>query len=106
MQEHLGQQLTAYLAGLRDPKMVGRWASTTHKTEPQPLKLYRLQAGYQAARLLSAAYGDSTARSWLFGTNTALDDEAPASVLRHGETPEDWRHVMRAAKTFVSGDWI
>lgn len=103
LQEHLGQQMTAYLAGLKDQKMVGKWASG--RVQPRDQSLWRMQYAYQAARLMVGAYGDSTARSWFFGTNSVLDGEAPAWVLRHGDTPEDWRDVVPAAKHFIVGGY-
>jgi hypothetical protein len=99
LQEHLGQQLTAYLTGLRDQKMVGRWAAG--RTRPRDISLYRLQYAYQAARMLVGAYGDNIARWWFAGTNSLLDDRAPAWVLRHGTTPEQWQPVIASAKHFA-----
>ena len=99
LQDHLGQRMTAYLSGIRDPKMVGQWAAG--KVQPRPLPSFRLRSAYQAARYLVDAYGDETARAWFFGMNPSLDDEAPAYVLRHGSTPDDWRYVVAAAKEFV-----
>jgi hypothetical protein len=99
LQGHLGQRVTAYLAGLTDPKMVGQWAAG--KVHPRDLPSLRLRHAYQAARLLVEEFGDETARAWFFGTNTQLDDEAPAYLLRRAQTPEDVRPVLRAARRFV-----
>jgi hypothetical protein len=101
LQDHLGQQIAAYLAGLKDAETVGRWASG--KARPRGLALSRMQSGYQAARLVGAAYGDTTARSWLFGTNPVLGGAAPAAVLRDGRAPEDWNDVVPAALQFIDG---
>jgi hypothetical protein len=100
LQEHLGQQLVAYLAGLRDVKTVGRWARG--EAEPRDLRLYRLQRAYVAAQLLVAAYGDRTARSWFVGSNPLLDDASPARVLREGSIELDAR-VPGAARAFLEG---
>jgi hypothetical protein len=99
LQENLGQKLTAYLAGLNDPKVVGLWAQ--RKKHPRDLAIFRLRCAYQAACMLINAYGNETAKSWFFGTNTRLDDEAPAYLLRHGKVPEDIRFIVPAAKAFV-----
>jgi len=99
LQETLGQKVTAYLAGVRDPKMVGRWAS--ERVEPRdPVKL-RLRCAYQVARMVATAFGAETTRAWLFGTNSRLDDEAPAWVLRHARAPDDLRGVVPAARSFA-----
>jgi len=99
LQEHLGQRVTAYLGGVTDAKLVGQWASG--KVTPRSLPDHRLRSGYQAARYLVEGYGPKTARAWFFGTNSLLDSQAPAYVLRQGESPEDWDDVVSAAKAFV-----
>jgi hypothetical protein len=99
LQEHLGQKITAYLSGLRDSKVVGQWAKG--RGEPRDLSQFRMKCAYEAALMLVDAYGDETARSWFFGTNTRLDDEAPAYRLRHVKTPEDIRFIVPAARAFV-----
>ena len=99
LQEHLGQKITAYLSGLKDPKIVGQWAKGRGK--PRDLARFRMACAYEAALMLVSAYGDETARSWFFGTNTRLDDEAPAARLRHVKDPQDLRYIVPAARAFV-----
>jgi hypothetical protein len=99
LQENLGQKITAYLSGLKDPKVVGLWAKG--RGEPRELSVQRLRCAYEAALMLVGAYGPETAKSWFFGTNTRLDDEAPAHLLRHVKTPEDLRYILPAARAFV-----
>lgn len=101
LQSQLGQQLTAYLSGVKDAKEVGAWARG--RVAPRPLAQMRLRCAYQASRMLVEAYGTETARSWFFGTNTRLDDQAPAAVLRHAADPADLRLVLPAARAFVLG---
>lgn len=102
LQEHLGQKLTAFLAGVRDPKMVGKWA---RGTEPRDASAMRLRAAFQAARMLVVAYGDRSAKAWFLGSNTGLDDEAPACVLRHARDPDDLRLLVPTARAFAgAGD--
>ncbi|HXO30158.1 MAG TPA: XRE family transcriptional regulator [Thermoanaerobaculia bacterium] len=99
LQEHLGQKMTAYLSGIDHAKTVGLWVA--HKSEPRDLPSMRLRYAYRAARLLIDAYDDETARAWFFGSNTRLDDEAPAYLLRHGTSPDDLRRMIPAAYAFV-----
>jgi len=99
LQEHLGQKITAYLSGVDHAKTVGLWI--TGSSEPRDMPKTRLRYAYQAARFLVEAYDDETARAWFFGSNTLLDDEAPAYVLRHGSTPDDLRLVIPAVRKFV-----
>jgi hypothetical protein len=101
LQAHLGQKITAYLAGLDNAKTVGLWISGN--ASPRDLPKTRLRYAYQAARLLVETYDDETAKAWFFGSNTLLDDEAPSYVLRHGTTPDDLRLVIPAARNLVAG---
>lgn len=101
LQEVLGQKIVAYLAGLKDVKMVSAWVRG--KSQPQPITLTRLRYAYQSARVLVDAYGEDTTRTWFFGSNHLLDNEAPAYVLRHAQTPGDMRLVVPAARAFVEG---
>ncbi|WP_022929226.1 hypothetical protein [Patulibacter americanus] len=102
LQEHLGQKLAAYAVGLRDPKMIGRYSAG--KAAPRPLVLHRMQTTYEAARTLHEAFGDTTARSWFFGSNRTLGDRAPATVLANATKPGDFDLVMPAVRAFVAGD--
>jgi hypothetical protein len=100
LREHLGQRMTAYISGVNDPKMVARWIAGRSTPRDHPQR--RLREGYQATRLLVSAYGDETAKAWFFGSNTGLDDEAPAYVLRHAKNWEDLRLIVPAARAFVA----
>jgi hypothetical protein len=100
MREHLGQRKTAYIGGVNDPKMVARWIAG-HST-PRDYSQRRLREGYQAARLLVGAYGDETAQAWFFGSNTQLEGDAPAYVLRHARTWEELRLIVPAAHAFLA----
>jgi hypothetical protein len=99
LQDNLGQQMTAYLSGLRDPKVVGKWRRGD--SSPRGFAEWRARTAYVAGRMLVDAYGERTARAWLMGSNTRLDDEAPAWLLRHAETPEDLRFLVPAARAFA-----
>jgi hypothetical protein len=98
LQEHLGSQTVAYLAGLQDPQMLRRWKNGT---EPQELTKRRLRCSYQATRMLVETFDDETADAWFFGSNSKLDDEAPARVLRTAQSFDDLRLIVPAAKSFA-----
>ncbi|MCK9251061.1 MAG: hypothetical protein M0P31_19030 [Solirubrobacteraceae bacterium] len=99
LQDHLGQQLAAYVVGLRDPKVIGKWRRGGAR--PRPAAEFRARAAYVVARMIVDAYGDATARAWLLGSNSRLDDEAPAWLLRHAEDPGDVRFLVPAARAFA-----
>ena len=54
--------------------------------------------------MIAEAYDAKTAKAWLFGTNTRLDDNAPIEVLRDAQSTEDFIPVQRAARQFASVD--
>lgn len=101
LQEQLGQRMAAFLAGLADPKQIGRYARPDGPA-PRSAVAQRLRHGYKVVRMISDAYDASTARAWLFGTNTRLDDEAPIEVLRNATAPEEFTAVVRAARQLAS----
>jgi hypothetical protein len=102
LQEHLGQRMTAYIAGVKDPKMVARWIA--RHNQPRDESQMRMREGYQATRLLVDAYGDETAKAWLFGSNAELDSHAPAFLLRQARDWEDLRSIVPAARSFARAD--
>ena len=102
LQEHISQRMAAYMVDLVDSRQIGRYARGEH--EPTPPVQRRLREGYKVVRLLVEAYDDSTARSWLFGTNTRLDDHAPIEVLQHATDTQTFIDVLRAARQFASVD--
>jgi hypothetical protein len=101
LQGHLGQKLTAYLAGLKDTKSVGQWA--LGKSEPPAITRERLRAAFHATSLFLLVYSDQAAQGWFFGANSSLDDRAPAAVLRTAETPDEMALVAPLARAFVRG---
>ena len=101
LQSSLGQRMAAFLAGLSDAKQIGRYA---HEDGPEPRAVVarRLRHGYKIVRMISDAYDAETAKAWLFGTNTRLDDQAPIEMLRAAESPEQFTAVVRAARQLAS----
>jgi hypothetical protein len=61
----------------------------------------RLRYAYKVVRLLVEAYDASTAKAWLFGSNTRLNDEAPAYLLRRALTVADLRQLVPTARAFA-----
>lgn len=97
LEEVLGRKLVAALAGVADPKAVGRWASG--ERSPRSAAEERLRVAYQVFRLLLAEESKHTIRAWFIGLNPQLNDESPVMVIRAGRLQE----VMVAAKAYVSG---
>ena len=101
LQDELGQRIAAHLVGLRDAKQVGRYRKVDGPTPNQTTDL-RLREGYKIVRMIVESFDEKTARAWLFGTNTRLDDEAPIDVLRQASEPAQFAEVRAAARQLVS----
>jgi hypothetical protein len=103
LQDSVGQRVVAAIAGLADAKQIGRYA---REGGPQPhgVTERRLREGYKVVRMLVDAYDAKTARAWLFGTNTRLDDQAPIEVLGCAVDTAEFASVLRAARQIASFD--
>jgi hypothetical protein len=101
LQDAVGQRVAAAIAGLNDAKQIGRYARDGGP-EPHGATERRLREGYKVVRMLVDAYDAKTARAWLFGTNTRLDDNAPIEVLGAAKDTEEFAMVVRAARQVAS----
>ena len=101
LQEAVGQRVAAAIAGLVDAKQIGRYAREDGP-EPHGSTERRLREGYKVVRMLVDAYDAKTARAWLFGTNTRLDDRAPIEVLGAATDTAEFAAVVRAARQLAS----
>jgi hypothetical protein len=97
LQEVLGQKLTAYIAGVSDPRTVARWAAG--ERSPRGEHEQRLRCAYQVFLLLLEQEAPPTIRAWFLGLNPQLDDEAPAESIHNGA----FRETLLAAKSFLAG---
>ena len=97
LQETLGQKLVAYMAGVADPKRVGRWAKARKHHGPTP------NAGSERPSRSSTCSSPRTARmsarAWFIGMNPQLGDDSPAEAIHDGRLKE----ALAAARAFVSG---
>lgn len=97
LQEALGQRLVAYMAGVEDPKRVGRWAQGDQAPRGEAER--RLRAAFQIFHLLVASDSEHVARAWFIGMNPQLEDASPAEVIRDGRLKD----ALAAARAFVAG---
>jgi hypothetical protein len=98
LQENFGQRLTAFIAGIEDPKQVGKWCSGHNS--PRIDSELRLRASYQVFQMITLAENCHTARAWMIGMNPQLEDDSPVQAIA------DDRHkdVMAAARSYIKGD--
>lgn len=95
VREQLGEPLTSYLAApeVTDPPGAG--------SASQEVAARRLREAYVVVAMVAAAYDLATAETWLFGTNSHLDDRAPIDVLRRATDVRTLDLVRGAAAAFV-----
>lgn len=101
LQERVGQRVAAALAGLGDARQIGRY-TRVDGPDPSATTERRLREGYKVVRTLIDAYDEKTARAWLFGTNSRLDDRAPVEVLGAATQTAEFAVVIRAARQVAS----
>src|SRR5262245_34627402 len=89
LQEQLGQRVAAHLAGLTDVKQIGPYGREDGP-EPNGRTERRMREGYKIVQMIVVAYDAKTAKAWLFGTNTRLDDDAPIDRLGSADSTEDF----------------
>lgn len=98
LQAVLGQQLTAYIAGVREGKTVHRWATGAVTATRDIAVEQRLRTAFEMTQLLLREDGPQTVRAWFIGMNPELEDEAPASAIQQGR----FKEALEAALTFAA----
>jgi hypothetical protein len=119
LQDVLGQQLTAYAVGLKDPRMIGKYARGAVK-KPGHSTEDRLRRLYVITQILSTRETAETVRAWMIGANPLLEHRAPVELLheenevsvekaagatappRPTVSTERYRPVLDAAESFVA----
>lgn len=99
LREMLGVRLVAYIGGVKSARSVSAWAEGTGT--PGEVDRERLRHAFHAAAMLRERYDAATVQSWFKGMNPALNDEAPADVLREADPLQGARDLIAAAKEFA-----
>jgi plasmid stabilization system protein ParE len=97
LQNTVGQRVAAAIAGLVDARQIGRYAAAGGP-EPREAVERRLREGFKVVRMLADAYDAKTAKAWLFGINSRLDDQAPIEILGQADDTATFASVVRAAR--------
>ena len=93
--ELLGQRVTAYAVGLRDPRTIGRYARSEVDIDPSVAQ--RLVDLYAVLTILKRRLANTTARAWLLGSNPLLSGMTPIELLHASHAAE----VVGAAESFI-----
>jgi hypothetical protein len=81
----LGCRLTAYVAGVRDARVVDLWIAGI----PDPGVEVRLRSAHSIASMLSATERPAAVRAWFLEPQPRLGNRSPALVIREGGDPHD-----------------
>lgn len=101
LQDAVGQRVAAAMLGLADAKQIGRY-SREDGPKPHATTERRLREGYKVVRMLADAYDTKTARAWLFGTNSRLDNRAPIELLAEATGTAEFTSVVKAARELAA----
>ncbi|MCP3420348.1 hypothetical protein [Nocardioides pinisoli] len=96
----LGAKLVAYIAGVERTGIVREWAAGEEM--PSFETIAKLAAAYEAAALLSQRESVAVVQAWFQGVNAALDDVAPARLLREKSASSVGAQVLIAARVAAS----
>jgi len=112
LQDMLGQRLSAYAVGVKDPRTIGRYAR--REQDPREDTAQRLRNLFEITQVLLARETPETVRAWLLGAHPLLEDRAPIELLHLDDCPPVERtastdaragylSVVTAAEEFVRG---
>lgn len=85
LQDMLGQRLTAFAVGVKDPRAIGKYARGTQ--EPRSETEQRLRGLYEIIQVLLARETPPTVRAWLLGSHPLLEDRSPIELLHEDDHP-------------------
>ncbi|MET7520719.1 XRE family transcriptional regulator [Streptomyces sp. NPDC005480] len=98
LQDTFSQRVAAHIAGVDDPKQVGRWAR--QQNTPRIDSESRMRAACQVFTFIANCENRHIARAWMLGMNPQLDDNSPIEAIAEG----NFKEVMAAARSFQRGD--
>ncbi|MFF9819060.1 XRE family transcriptional regulator [Streptomyces sp. NPDC014006] len=98
LQEQFSQRTVAHVAGIEDPKQVGRWCRG--QNTPRFDSEFRLRTAYQVFRYIEECENRHVARAWMIGMNPQLEDASPLQAIAN----DQFKEVMAAARSYRQGD--
>jgi hypothetical protein len=81
LQRTLGQQITAYAVGIRDPRAIGKYGRGQKARQETEIRLRDL---YVITQVLLFRETAETVRAWMIGAHPLLEGRAPVELL-HAE---------------------
>lgn len=98
LQGQFSQRVVAHLAGIEDPKQVGRWSRG--QNEPRFESEFRLRTAFQVFRYIEECENRHGARARMMSMNPQLEDESPLLVIADAR----FKEVMAASRSYRQGD--
>lgn len=102
----LGKKLTAYIAGVKDTRVIDRWIESK-VDQPYRDAEKRIRLAYQIAKTLWENESARIVQAWFIGLNPVLQDRSPIRLLSEAENAEDIEAVgpelLNAMRAFLAG---
>jgi hypothetical protein len=111
LQDMLGQRITAYAIGIRDPRSIGKYGRGD--SQPRAETEQRLRNLYEITQVLLTRETSQTVRAWMLGAHPLLEDRSPIELLHEDNHPpvqrtadtdmmrSGYQSVVNAAEDFV-----
>jgi hypothetical protein len=99
--EILGKKLTAYVAGVKDTRVIDRWI--TGAVEPYKDAGGRIRLAYQIAKTLSEHDSHRVVQAWFMGLNPELQDRTPLRLLKEEDIEKVGPELLNAMRAFLAG---
>lgn len=98
----LGKKLTAYVAGVKDTRVIDRW-SAGDVQQPYRDADRRIRLAYQIARTLKDHDSARVVQAWFMGLNPVLQDRTPIRLLRDEDIDKIGPELLNAMRAFLAG---
>lgn len=100
--EIVGKKLTAYIAGVKDTRVVDRWIDGD-VVQPYKDADRRIRLAYQIAKTLAERDSPRIVQAWFIGLNPELQDRAPIRLLRDEDVEKAGPELLNAMRGFLVG---
>ena len=97
----LGKKLTAYIGGVKDTRVVDRWARAG--VAPYREADGRIRLAYQIAKTLSEYDSPRVVQAWFTGLNPELQDRTPVRLLREEDPEKVGPELLNAMRAYLAG---
>lgn len=95
LEDAIGKKLTRYISG-----------SSNWNEDFDLVNTERLRCVLRIVLMFEYAFDKETAKSWLLGKNSRLQDQSPAYAIRNGTGINDYHPVIVAATVFCLPKFI